>query len=102
MFNPSLSLRPPTCHGYSLASVVVPPTILATLLAWPHLQLARGGAGRGGGGGRCGAGGEEAPVGEAGQTHLNTAYTTTTATTTTAEMEACIMDVIITAWCLIN
>ena len=38
-----------TCHGYSLASVVVPPTILVALLAWPHLQLARGGAGAGAG-----------------------------------------------------
>ena len=35
-----------------MASVVVPPTILVTLLAWPHLQLARGGAGAGVGGGR--------------------------------------------------
>ena len=39
-----------------MASVVVPPTILVALLAWPHLQLARGGtvagAGAGVGGGR--------------------------------------------------
>ena len=62
------------------------------------------GQGRGGGGGGCrwGAGGEDTPVGEGGQTHLNTACTTTTTATAAAEMEACIMDVIITAWCLIN
>ena len=34
----------PTCHGYSLASVFTPPTILETRLAWPHLQEVRGGA----------------------------------------------------------
>ena len=62
MFDPSLALRPPTCHGYSLASVVVPPTILATLLAWPHLQLARGGAGLGAGvGGGVGRGEKRHP-----------------------------------------
>ena len=34
----------PTCHGYSLASVVTPPTILETRLGCPHLQFVRGGA----------------------------------------------------------
>ena len=29
----------PTCHGYSLASVSCPPTILVRLLAWPQVQV---------------------------------------------------------------
>jgi len=32
----------PTCHGYSLASVSTPPTILLTLLATPHLHSLEG------------------------------------------------------------
>ena len=33
-----------TCQGYSLASVVTPSFLLATVLAWPHLQLVSSGA----------------------------------------------------------
>ena len=45
----------PTCQGYSFSSVATPPTILETVLAWPHLQVVRGGGGLGVGGGGAGA-----------------------------------------------
>ena len=32
----NLEERRPTCHGYSLRSVVTPPTILEIVLAFPH------------------------------------------------------------------
>jgi len=55
----NLDERRPTCHGYSLTSVLTPPTILDTEFAWPHLQEELGGgAGEGEGEGEgLGAGG---------------------------------------------
>ena len=50
----------PTCQGYSLASVLTPPTILDTVFAWPHLHDELGaGAGAGDGVGDVAGGGRK-------------------------------------------
>ena len=52
--------RRPTCQGYSLASVLTPPTILDTVFAWPHLHDELGaGAGAGDGVGDVAGGGRK-------------------------------------------
>ena len=55
-----LEERRPTCQGYSLASVLSPPTILDTVFAWPHLHdELGGGAGDGDGVGDVAGGGRK-------------------------------------------